>query len=38
MQEKIALQSIHKLTTEEMIQIDQWLSVLYKTFEDLEYP
>ncbi|CAF2071103.1 unnamed protein product [Rotaria magnacalcarata] len=38
MQEKIVLQSIHKLTTEEMIQIDQWLSVLYKTFEDLEYP
>ncbi|CAF4663306.1 unnamed protein product, partial [Rotaria socialis] len=38
MQEKIALQSIHKLTTEEMLQIDQWLSVLYKTFEDLEYP
>ncbi|CAF2028169.1 unnamed protein product, partial [Rotaria magnacalcarata] len=38
MQEKVALQSIHKLTTEEMIQIDQWLSVLYKTFEDLEYP
>ncbi|CAF1982512.1 unnamed protein product [Rotaria magnacalcarata] len=38
MQEKIALQSIHKLTTEEMIQIDQWLSVLYRTFEDLEYP
>ncbi|CAF1215595.1 unnamed protein product [Rotaria magnacalcarata] len=35
MQETIALQSIHKLTTEEMIQIDQWLFVLYKTFEDL---
>ncbi|CAF4817236.1 unnamed protein product, partial [Rotaria socialis] len=38
MQEKIALQSIHKLTTEDMIQIDQWLSVLNKTFEDLEFP
>ncbi|CAF3301414.1 unnamed protein product [Rotaria socialis] len=38
MQEKIALQSIHKLMTKEMIQIDQWLSVLYKTFEDLAYP
>ena len=38
MQEKIALQSIHKLTPEEMVQIDQWLSVLYKTFDELEYP
>ncbi|CAF1987064.1 unnamed protein product, partial [Rotaria magnacalcarata] len=38
MQEKIALQSIHTLTTEEMIQIDQWLSILNKKFEDLEFP
>ncbi|CAF3359308.1 unnamed protein product [Rotaria socialis] len=37
-QERIALQSIHKITDDEMIQVDQWLSVLHKTFEDLEYP
>ncbi|CAF3197308.1 unnamed protein product [Rotaria sp. Silwood2] len=33
-QEKVALQSIKKLTEEEMIHIDQWLSVLHKTSED----
>ncbi|CAF5038378.1 unnamed protein product, partial [Rotaria sp. Silwood1] len=37
-QEKVALQSIKKLTEEEMIHIDQWLSVLHKTYEDWEYP
>ncbi|CAF1380462.1 unnamed protein product [Rotaria sordida] len=37
-QEKMALQSINKLTEEEMIHIDQWLSVLHKTYEELEYP
>ncbi|CAF1503530.1 unnamed protein product [Rotaria sordida] len=37
-QEKMALQSINKLTEEEMVYIDQWLSVLHKTYEELEYP
>ncbi|CAF4918886.1 unnamed protein product, partial [Rotaria sp. Silwood1] len=37
-QEKMALQSIKNLTEEEMIHIDQWLSVLHKTYEDWEYP
>jgi hypothetical protein len=37
-QEKIALQSINKLNEEEMVHIDQWLSILHKTYEDLEYP
>ncbi|CAF1299562.1 unnamed protein product, partial [Rotaria sordida] len=37
-QEKIALQSINKLTEDEMIQIDQWLSILHNTYENLEYP
>ncbi|CAF1405860.1 unnamed protein product [Rotaria sp. Silwood1] len=37
-QEKVALQSIKKLTEEEMIHIDQWLSVLHQTYEDWEYP
>ncbi|CAF1456229.1 unnamed protein product [Rotaria sp. Silwood1] len=37
-QEKIALQSINKLTEDEMIQIDQWLSILYNIYENLEYP
>ncbi|CAF4533101.1 unnamed protein product [Rotaria sp. Silwood2] len=37
-QEKIALQSINKLTEDEMTQIDQWLSILYNTYENLEYP
>jgi hypothetical protein len=37
-QEKIALQSINKLTEEEMTQIDQWLSTLHNTYESLEYP
>ena len=37
-QEKIALQSIKKLTEEEMIHIEQWLFTLHKTYEDLEYP
>ncbi|CAF0904165.1 unnamed protein product [Rotaria sordida] len=36
-QEKMALQSINKLTEEEMVYIDQWLSVLHKTYEELEY-
>jgi len=30
-QEKMALQSINKLTEEKMVHIDQWLSVLHKT-------
>ncbi|CAF4217892.1 unnamed protein product, partial [Rotaria sordida] len=37
-QEKMALQSNNKLTEEEMVHIDQWLSVLHKTYEELEYP
>ncbi|CAF1477542.1 unnamed protein product [Rotaria magnacalcarata] len=37
-QEKKALQSINKLTEEEMTHIDQWLSILYNTYENLEYP
>ncbi|CAF1263574.1 unnamed protein product [Rotaria sordida] len=36
--EKMALQSNNKLTEEEMVHIDQWLSVLHKTYEELEYP
>ncbi|CAF2177078.1 unnamed protein product [Rotaria magnacalcarata] len=35
---KKALQSINKLTEEEMTHIDQWLSILYNTYENLEYP
>ena len=37
-QEKIALQSIKKLTEQEMTHIEQWLFTLHKTYEDLEYP
>ena len=37
-QEKIALQSISKLTEDEMVHIDQWLSILHNTYESLEYP
>ncbi|CAF1223337.1 unnamed protein product [Rotaria sordida] len=37
-QEKMALQSIKKLNEEEMTHIDQWLFVLHKTYEELEYP
>ncbi|CAF4256317.1 unnamed protein product, partial [Rotaria sordida] len=37
-QEKIALQSINKLTEDEMTQIDQWLFILHNTYENLEYP
>ena len=36
--EKTSLQSISKLTEEEMDSIDQWLLVLYKMYEELEYP
>ena len=37
-QEKLALQSINKLTEDEMTQIDQWLSTLHNTYENWEYP
>ena len=37
-QEMIALQSINKLTGDEMMQIDRWLSNSHNTYEDLEYP
>ncbi|CAF1433811.1 unnamed protein product [Rotaria sordida] len=37
-QEKIVLQSIKKLTEEEMTHIDQWLSALHNVYEDLKYP
>lgn len=37
-QEQAALQSIPKLNNDEMSKIDQWLSNLLKTYEDLEYP
>ena len=37
-QEKLALQSINKLTEDEMTQIDQWLSTLHNTYENLQYP